>query len=409
MDMESGTYLNLYIGNHGKPDGIEDYIVLLTDLMAKRGIRVAVSSALDPDAVNLVIDEFTNYIENHRMAAFKKAHPQSKIVFVLTEFIVRKWGVESFNNFGGPIEAAVISLFDVYLRLVRDDLGPIAASSVLRLLCYSPLLALRQLPGSLLYVLRALAGRRARGGVTRFLQDNHRTIYFHMRYLGLKAFLRYADAIITSHERVIDGVTRDASADGKPLRFFGVLYPELDERDVVENLMVDKELFMEITGSVTRHRQKWIWRINRQLTSLGLHNVFGACVALPFAVLASGKPVDRGAYSLHPPQTRAWPFSSPTRIFRALSVDRNLPVLTHHFHQNPIEDVCFVFENKTSIVELYEMYVDPARLRKFIEPRIRSYNEFVIARNDALAEQLRGLMGTLDQLPSAGDPLSPAG
>lgn len=387
------TYLNLYVGNHGKRDGIEDYIVLITDLMAKRGIEVKVSSVLDPHAVNLVIDEFTNYIENHRLAAFKKAHPQNKIVFILTEFAVRKWGVESFNHFGGPMEAAVIALFDVYLRVVRDDFGPIEAVSVVKLLCYSPLLALQLLPGSLRSILGMIAGRR---GAIKFLQLNQRTIYFHMRYLGLKAFLRHADAIITSHERIIDGLAHDPAADGPALPFFGVLYPELDEREVVDKLMVGKKLFMEVTGSVTRYRQRWIERVNRQLTTLGLHNLFGYCIALPFSVLASKKPVDRGAYSLHPPQTRAWPYSSPTRIFRALSVDHNLPVLTRHFHQNPIEDVCFVFENKASIVELYEMYADPARLRRFMGPRVKSYNEFVVGRNDAMAEQLRGLMDALE-------------
>jgi hypothetical protein len=395
--MNSEAHLNLYVGNHGKPDGIEDYIALITSLATKRGIRVTVASVLDPDAVNLVIDEFTNYIENHRMATFKKAHPQGKIVFVLTEFVVRKWGVESFNHFGGLAEAAVIALSDVYLRVVRDDFGPVEAGGVLRLACYSPLLALLLVPGILRFILGIFTGRRIRHGAIKFLQANQRTIYFHMRYLGLKAFLRYADAIITSHERVIDGVPREADPDRPPLRFFGVHYPELDERNVVDNLMAGKKLFLEVTGSVTRYRQIWIERINRQLTSLGLHNLFGYCVALPFSLLASGKAIDRGAYSLHPPQTRSWPHSSPTRIFRALSVDHNLPVLTRHFHQNPIEDVCFVFENKMSIVEQYEMYADPARLRKFLEPRVRSYNEIVAARNDAMAEQLRDLMVALDQ------------
>ena len=139
-------------------------------------------------------------------------------------------------------------------------------------------------------------------------------------------------------------------------------------------------------------RQKWIERINQQLISLGLQNVFGNCMSLPFSLLASDKPVNRGAYSLHPPQTRTWPYCSPTRIFRALSVDHNLPVLTHHFHQNPIEDVCFVFENQKSTIEMFEMYADPARRRAFVEPRVKSYNEFVAVCNDALVERLRATM-----------------
>ena len=152
----------------------------------------------------------------------------------------------------------------------------------------------------------------------------------------------------------------------RALQCFGVLYPELEERDVVDKLMVGKKLFIEMTGSVTRYRQQWIERINRQLTSLGLQNVFGYCVSLPFAVLASEEAGRQG---------RLFPSSASDadlavlqarrRIFRALSVDHNLPILTRHFHQNPIEDVCFVLENRMSIVELYEMYADPLRLRKF--------------------------------------------
>jgi hypothetical protein len=398
MDMAKETYLNLYIGNHGKPDGIEDYVVLITRLMEERGIRVAVSPVLDPDSVNLVIDEFTNYVENHRLVAFKQAHPHARIIFILTEFVVRRWGVESFNNFGGPMEAAVIALFDTYLRLVRDDFGRVRPGSVLRLVCYSPLLALHFVAGLLRSVSEMLAGKRAPHRGLRFLQSSQRTIYFHMRYLGLKAFLPCADGIITSHERIVDGLGRQNGPDGKPVQFFGVLYPELEERDVVDKLMVGKKLFMEVTGSVTRHRQRWIERFNRQLTSLGLHNAFGYCLALPFSVLASNRPVDRGAYSLHPPQTRTWPYSSPTRLFRALAIDHNLPVLTRHFHQNPIEDVCFVLKDRMSIVELYEMYADPVRLRAFIEPRVKSYNELVVARNGALAEKLRGVIDALERV-----------
>jgi hypothetical protein len=190
----------------------------------------------------------------------------------------------------------------------------------------------------------------------------------------------------------MDGFPRAIGSRGEPLQYFGVVYPEFEEREVHDLLMVTKKLFIEVTGSVTRYRRKWIRRINQQLISLGLRNVFGPCVSLPFSLLASDKPVDRGAYSLHPPQTRNWPYCSPTRIFRALSVDHNLPVLTHHFHQNPIEDLCFVLENQKSIVELYEMYADPVRLRNFIEPKVKSYNDFVVACNDALVEKLRGTM-----------------
>lgn len=390
--MKKDKYLNLYTGNHGKFAGIEDYVALISKLMGDRGKLVKVSSTLDPHAINLIIDEFTNYVENHRIAVFRKANPDSQIVIVLTEFAERKWGVESLNHFGGVFEAAVIALFDVYLRLIRDDLGRVGVGALLKLFCFLPLLILHAVPYAVKFMIGRLIGKRVTHPVEKYLQSHYRTIYFHMRYLGLKACLRYSNAVVASHEKIIEGFANDVGADGKLLRYFGVLYPELNERDVLDKLMIGKKCFIEITGSVTRYRQKWIDRINRQLVSYGLQNAFGNCTALPFAVLAKSKPADRGAYSLHPPQTRTWPYSSPMRIFRALSVDHNLPILTHHFHQNPIEDVCFVLDGPRSIIELYEMYADSHRLKNFIELRVQAYNEIAAARNDALAGKLLGVM-----------------
>jgi len=390
--MTKDKYLNLYTGNHGKPDGIADYVAIISKLMGDRGMPVKISSTLDPNAVNLIIDEFTNYVENHRIVAFRKANPDSQIVIVLTEFAERKWGVESFNHFGGVFDAAEIALFDVYLRLVRDDLGRVGVGALLKLFCFLPLLILDVVPDTVKFIVGRLIGKRIPHPVAEYLRRHHRTIYFHMRYLGLKTCLRYSNAVVASHEKIIEGFANDVGADGKPLSYFGVLYPELNERDVLDKLMIGKKHFIEITGSVTRYRKKWIARINRQFVSLGLHNAFGYCKALPFSVLASSKPADRGAYSLHPPQTRTWPYCSPTRIFRALSVDHNLPILTHHFHQNPIEDVCFILNGNRSFIELYKIYDDPDRLKNFIQPRIQSYNEIAAARNDALAGKLRGIM-----------------
>ena len=395
--MKNNKYLSLYTGNHGKPDGIEDYIVLITKLMGDRGIPVKVSATLDPHAVNLIIDEFTNYVENHRIAAFRKANPDSQIVIVLTEFAERKWGVESFNHFGGVFDAAAIALFDVYLRVIRDDLGRVGLGALLKLLCFLPLLFLQMMPAAVRFVFGRLIGRRIPHPAAKYLQTHHRTIYFHMRYLGLKACLRFANAVVASHEKIIDGFAKDIGADGKPLRYFGVLYPELNESDVLSKLMVGKKLFIEITGTVSRYRQKWIERTNRRLISLGLHNIFGYCMAFPFSLLESGKPIDRGAYSLHPPQTRTWPYCSPTRIYRALTVDYNLPILTHYFQQNPIEDVCLVLKDEKSIVALYEMYSDPALLKNFVEPRIKTYNGIAVDRNNDLAEQVRAVMNLMEQ------------
>jgi len=225
--------------------------------------------------------------------------------------------------------------------------------------------------------------------VKQFLQRHHQQFYFHMRYLGLRACLPYVDAVITSHERINLNFWKDGTNDGVSIENLGVIYPEIDEENVLDKLMVNKKLFIEITGSITKYRQMFIERINKKLTVLGLHNVFKYCLAIPFSL--PKRPTKRGAYSLHPPQTKKWPYCSPTRIFRALTVDHNLPILTKNFRQNPIEDICFLMEGDQSIMTLYRMYEDRSLLQDFIIPRVSIYNKIAKEKNDKLVSQLMEL------------------
>jgi hypothetical protein len=169
--------------------------------------------------------------------------------------------------------------------------------------------------------------------------------------------------------------------------------------------LLGKELFIEMTGSITKYRRKQVRRIDRAILSLGMHQVFGRCKVFPFATLQSKARRERGAYSLHPPQTMNWRYCSPTRIFRALSDEYSLPVLTRHHGQHPIEDVCFVMKNKYSIVNLYEMYHDRMLLIDFVANRLKTYNEVARLRNDEFVRRLRSLVdGAGVDVPAAAVP-----
>lgn len=399
---QSGTDIYdvyLYTGNHGENgnlDGIEDYLVLFAQLLNKRGYSVQMNSVLNPDGINIVIDEFTSCIENKKIAEFKTANPNCRLVFVLTEFPERKWGVASFNHFGGIIDSSVIALFNVYLRNIREDFPENSLRDYATLAFYSPLLALYFLANSLKYLVCRLLGKKADAPVAGFIRRFHRVLYFHMRYLGLLAQVKHADAVITSHECIMPNLVDEGHSDRKQWSFLGVIYPELDEEDIVTHLLQGKEPFVEITGSVTPYRKKWLRQLNTQISLLGIQNFFGKCKELPFAVLHAEKKkkiwaftkMKRGAFSLHPPQTKSWPYSSPTRLYRALAVEYNLPVLTKHFAQNPIEDVCYVYNGQNSMIEIAEMFTDRERLLEFIRPRIQQYNQIVVLRNDHLIQCL---------------------
>lgn len=383
--------LFIYSGNHGKQEGIEDYFTLFKNILGSRGLQVEMSSTLHANSTNIIIDEFTNYIENGQIAEFRKNNPNNRCVYVLTEFAERKFGVESLNHFGGVVDSAIIALINVYLRLSRNDFTPVRVRDYATLLLHTPVLATYFSVATVKFIVLRLLGKNAPNPASNFLGKHHHLFYFHMRYLGLKAHLKYADAVISSHELIMPGFKNDLGVDGQKLHFLGVIYPEFNKQHVLDSLMAGKELFIEVTGSVTKYRQKWMSRINFQLKLLGIHNVFSSCQALPFSLLTKGKHIKRAAYSLHPPQTRNWKYASPTRIYRALEVDNNLPVLTTHFAQNPIEDVCFILRDRYSLEKMAEMFFNRKAMLNFVGPRIETYNEIVKQRNDVLTQALRTL------------------
>lgn len=375
----------IYTANHGKQAGIEDYVTLLKNIFGSRGHRIETSSSLHKNATHIIIDEFTNSLENKRITSFRKNNPNSRFIFILTEFWARKFGVESLNHFGGLNDSAIIALSNVYLRMKRDDFPPLRISDVATLLLHSPVLAAHFAISLTRYFVLKLIGISAGGPFSDFLRRYHRLIYFHMRYLGLATHLSYADAVIASHEQILPSLSRLSDVARIKLKYLGVLYPEFDEQEVLKRLMKNKKPYVEITGSITSYRKKWIDRLDRSLMQLGLINSFGYCRAIPFS-LSSDMSSKSGAYSLHPPQVRKWPYCSPTRIYRALAVDHNLPVLTKHFSQNPIEDVCFLLTNQHSVIDMVNMYYDKKALSNFIKPKIKNYNEIAKRRNDHVVE-----------------------
>jgi hypothetical protein len=381
--------LFIYTGNHGKQDGIEDYLTLCKNVFGSRGFQVEVSTTLHINSTNIIIDEFTNYIENKRIAAFSKDSPNNRCIYLLTEFKERKYGIESLNHFGGLFDSAIIALINVYLRKSRDDFPSLRFRNYVALLLYSPVLFIYFLFSVTNYIALKFLKKKASNPVAKFLRKQHKLIYFHMRYLGLKAHLKYADAAMSSHELIMQGYDEELGSDGKALKFLGVIYPEFNKQNVIKQLMIDKKLFFEITGTVTQYRKKWLKKINFQITLRGLNNIFGQCKALPFSVLASGKKIERAAFSLHPPQTRNWKYCSSMRIYRALEIDHNLPVLIKNFAQNPIENVCFLLKDWNSLGEVSELFFNREAMIGFVEPKIEAYNEIVKQHNNDLVEALK--------------------
>ncbi len=372
---------NLYIGNHGKRDGIEDFIEIISNVLSRRGHEVAVTNELKSDCPNIIIDEFTNIVANRKIAELKVNHPKAKFVYVLTEFIESKCGVNSFNLYGNVFDAAKVSVINLILRRKRKDLSPASFYDYLIALLLLPILFLSIAYTFVYCILK-------RGGVSAIKKRTYTMVYLHLRYLGLLHMIKYADLVIFAHESSKDGI--ESIIENNTTVIGDTIYPELEKKVILDRLFENKALGFEITGSVTKYRQKRMSLIDASILLNGLKYHIGLCKKKSF----SDKKNDSepgSAYSLHPPQSKSWKYSSPTRIYRALSHDYSLPVLTKYFGQHPIEDVCFVYTGDQSIFQLYDFYHNKQLAVDFLTPRLDKYLQESIAANNKVVQQLTSL------------------
>ncbi len=393
--------INLYTGNHNKLDGIEDYLSFMTELFDSRSIDFQISTKLEPKHTNIIIDEFSNIVESTKLTAFKSQHPSTRVIFLLTEFTESRWGVTSFNHFGGIFSSAAITLFDLYLRVIRKDLRAFQPpwTHWLKLIPFAPFIGIEMGLNTLRYIPQKMLGKPTRNPIAQYVNQHQHAIYLHMRYLGLKSVFHHADGFITIHANITPASWKEC-ASNRPYKMpidLGLLYPEINDYFSLNNQIAEKKLFIEITGSLTKYRRHWLTRINRQLQSLGMHRIFGPCRALPFAAKGSSKTQERGAYSLHPPQIKNWLYCSPTRIFRALAIDNNLPIITHYFQQHPIEDICYFLRENSALIDLYTMHNKPQNIKKFLFPKIKIYNMIAASSNDELIKKLKRMAKTKEQ------------
>jgi hypothetical protein len=369
--------INIYTANHGKLHGIEDYLTFLDTAFKARAHSVKISEELDPAAINIIIDEFTNQIRNREIIEFRKLHPDAKLYLLLTEFFESRFLINSLNFFGGLFDAAIIAALDVYARLIRKEFQEPTPKHWGIALLYSPILLLY----ALLYRLRHPGDR----GIKRFIQNRVRPCaYLHLRYLGLEKMINVANGLILAHGMIAPGAAKLAPN----IPILGTVYPEIDEEKIKERLFSDKKLFIEITGSITPYRQHCIERLNTRIILLGISNIFEMCTAISFCSNEKSK-LSRGAYALHPPQTKRWKYCSPTRIYRSLQVDNCMPVLTKHFGQHPIEDLCLVFRNDGDFIySMYRYYKSPELLLSELGPKLSHYMRMARENNDALIRSI---------------------
>lgn len=304
----------LVVGNLNDFSGIGEALYTLTAYFS-RHFRVFISRSVVPDAINVIIDEFSRPQFVQFLHDIKRTYPHTRFIVMATEFITR-------------IEIAGVTFGNTFNFFgYRDD-----ARLLARMLAYK--LRVKPLPP-----------------------------YLSSRYQGFVQALPAIDLVVCAHEAVAETMSLlppDCVRPGQPPL---TLYPEVD----IARVSADPRLHQRppgvmMTGTMTHFRQGIASNLVHGLNLVGVRPPVYRHVPFSEApkFTLGPKGVDFGyddagsnddfLYNLNPPQRANWRYSSPMRILRAILLGQ-IPVLTHRFGDHEIEDVAETFDGDRGSAE----------------------------------------------------------
>ena len=339
----------IVIGNHASFVGIIEMVHALHSYFS-RHFTILVSQSLMPGAINVLIDEFSQPYLIEMMRNVRAADSATRFVILATEFVTRMapLGLQLGNTF---------NYFDT-----ADDYR-----TLLRNLGY-------------------------RLGLRRTLP------YFEARYRGFVAALPVADLLLCAHPAIVSTIALlpDAVRHAAPAPL--TLYPEID----VARVATDPRLTLRppgvvMTGTLTHFRR----RIARELVKtfrraqisgdFYLHRPFDPSNGIRFGERGVDLGYTRDSatvastpgaylYNLNPPQRPSWGYSSPMRLQRAILLGQ-IPLITHRFHDHPIEEVAQTWDGDVQTAE--KLWVEASATR----PMLIARHIAAVTRYDAVARE----------------------
>ena len=350
----------LVVGNHNDFAGIGEALYTLAAYFT-RHFPVYISRSVVPDAINVIIDEFSRPRFVEFLHDIKRAHPHTRFIVMATEFITQiviagvKFG-HTFNFFG-----------------TQDDVRLLA-----RLLAYK--LRVKKLPP-----------------------------YLTSRYQGFVQVLPVADLVICAHPAVAETMYLLPNDRARPTQAPLTLYPEVD----ATRISADPRLYQRppgatMTGTMTRFRQSIATKLIQGLGQIGVtkpvyrHTAFSEAPGFTLGPhgadfgYSDTRAVDDYLYNLNPPQRANWRYSSPMRILRAMLLGQ-IPLLTQRFDDHEIEDVAETLDGTMESIERVwvNATVDRHVLIERYLSRVNHYS--IVAREKnraidlALADMTQGL------------------
>ena len=377
-------------GNHFRVSGIEDIVDMFVYVFQRLNISYEVTSDIVPNSNNLLIDEFSNIYFNENLIDTKLEFPSTKIYTVCTEFITKKFGFTTFNLFSSS---------DLFLVLLSKFM---LGSFIKKLFLFIPLLCslIIFIPKLFFNIILVLFNYLLNlinihylnqeqlvlendNPISRFIaryvmMPFKKCFYLELRFQGFMQVYDYIDYFYIIHP--------NNTSDLIEKKLKGIVYPEIINIDLLINALKRKTAGIGLSGSITSYRLSSLDKFKRALFIKGIHNFFIHNIKFnkfsPTKKTLKNDPLTEVAFHFHPPQSSGWSFSSPTRIYRTVSVYNAIPIISKRFDQHPIEELAYNYNEPGTLKLLYNFKLEH-NLNDF-KSKIQKYNKIAYKNNNLI-------------------------
>ncbi|MDA9265628.1 hypothetical protein N9P87_01080 [bacterium] len=360
---DTKNIIYLVTGNHKTTIYVQDIIEILKRALEGSFI-IKISDHVIKNAANIIIDDFTNEDFNKILRNVKLEYPETKVIVVLTEFITTKLYHKSFNNFNLSLNIIYDTVVDYGFFIIKPSAHKFEPLQVFKFVVYFiPVLFF-----SILILLTTVFS-----GIFRksFTKKFPKRAYMHLRYRTFRSMVNHFDGFICLHPRMKDGYLNFV----EPSKMLGVVYPVFLEEEICNTVAENKHSQTIISGKITKYRAQQINEFEKFVNDNGLTPQFGQNVTQKSF---HDKLTQCYKYYFYCPQASAWPYISPTAVWRSVAVYQTMLVSSFSDISHSINSLLAII-TETSNVSFNKQY----------EEKLRSYNRFASDLNSQLCGKFK--------------------
>jgi hypothetical protein len=169
--------------------------------------------------------------------------------------------------------------------------------------------------------------------------------------------------------------------------YLGQFFPSFSDNEINSFLSIERlkkcHKSIILSGTISEYRNSYALTLSELVKP-----DFEVYINSFNSVVSSSK---NSLFSLNISQSKSWQFFSPSRIYRAIIIDQNIPLIDFNFNQHPLEDLCFnidllqIKSNKNNFI-YYSHSLE--EIQSILAKKIYSYNSFADYQNSLLLFRL---------------------